>query len=276
MTAPGFFVAPGSAPRRPRPAAACLPPDSAHRGGLVRPACVRHPVRATMTTATERNTPPDPTPSRTWGAGWRTPEAEARLSQSVDYCWRFFVAEAEVQRAVRKLVAILESEGIPYAIIGALALNEYGHRRVTVDIDLVMREEDLQAFKSRWLAKGYAERVPGTGKLIDTEFGVNVDVLSTGRFPGDDKPKPIAFPDPATTAIRGAPFALLPIERWIELKLASGMVARHRRKDLTDVQELIRSARLPRELADRLDPWVRAMFLELWQEVAEGEANDPY
>jgi len=186
------------------------------------------------------------------------------------------VGEAEAQKAARKLVDILESEGVPYAVIGALALNEYGHRRVTVDVDLVMREEDLQAFKTRWLGRGYSERVPGTGKLLDTEFGVNIDVLSTGRFPGDDKPKPIAFPDPATTAIRGAPFAMLPVERWIELKLASGMVAPHRRKDLADVQDLIRSARMPRELSDALDPWVRGKFLEIWQEVADGEVTDPF
>lgn len=186
------------------------------------------------------------------------------------------MGESDVQKAVLKLVSILEAEGLPYAIIGALALNEYGHRRVTVDVDLVMREEHLHTFKARWLGRGYEERVVGTGKLRDTEHGVNVDVLSTGRFPGDGKPKPIAFPDPATTAIRGAPFALLPIERWIELKLASGMVAPHRRKDLTDVQELVRSAGLPRELAHRLHPWVRDQFLEIWQEVADGDANDPY
>ena len=94
---------------------------------------------------------------------------------------------------------------------------------------------------------------------------MNVDVLSTGRFPGDDKPKPIAFPDPATTAVRGARFSLLPMPRFIELKLASGMVAPHRGKDLVDVQELIRSANLPRETSLTLDPWVRDKFLELWQ-----------
>jgi hypothetical protein len=186
------------------------------------------------------------------------------------------VDEAEVQRAARKLVEILEAEQVPYAIIGALALNEYGHRRVTVDVDLVMREEDLRAWKSRWLGKGYAERVAGTGKLIDTELGVHIDVLSTGRFPGDDKPKPIAFPDPATTAVRGAPFAMLPLPCWIELKLASGMVAPHRLKDLADVQELIRSAHLPIALAQELHPWVRDKFLELWRAVADAEANDPY
>jgi hypothetical protein len=186
------------------------------------------------------------------------------------------MGEAEAQKAVRKLVGILEAEGVPYAVIGALALNEYGHRRVTVDVDLIMREEDLQAFKARWLGKGYAERVPGTGKLIDTEVGVHIDVLSAGRFPGDDKPKPIAFPDPATTAVRGAPFALLPVARFIELKLASGMVAPHRLKDLADVQELIRTAGFERSLADDLHPWVRDKFLELWQAVQDGAASDPF
>lgn len=38
------------------------------------------------------------------------------------------MGEAEVQRAVTKLLSILETEGLPYAIIGALALNQYGHR----------------------------------------------------------------------------------------------------------------------------------------------------
>ena len=134
-----------------------------------------------------------------------------------------------------------------------------------MDVDLVMREEHLGEFKRRHLGDGYQERIPGTGKLLDTIHGVNIDVFSTGRFPGDDKPKPIAFPDPATTALRGQRFALLPMPLFIELKLASGMVAAHRAKDLVDVQELIKSAGLAVNVADELHPWVRAKFLELWQ-----------
>src|SRR3990172_11528130 len=201
----------------------------------------------------------------TWGGSRLSAESEGRFVAGVEYCGRFFVGESEAHKALYKLTALLEADGLPYAIIGAFAWLEYGHRRVTVDVDLVMRDEDLQEFKRLHLGKGYAERVPGTGKLLDTEFGVNVDVLSTGRFPGDDKPKPIAFPDPATTAIRGTRFALLPLARYIELKLASGMVAPHRGKDLVDIQELIRSAHLPPEVSLTLDPWVREKFLELWR-----------
>lgn len=210
---------------------------------------------------------------RNWGGGRLSREAEARFIEGVEYCGRFFKGQSEAQKALYRLTGILESESLPYAIIGAFALNEYGHRRVTVDVDLVMREEDLQEFKRRWLGRGYAERVAGTGKLLDTEFGVNVDVLSTGRFPGDDKPKPISFPDPSTTAVRGERFALLPMPRYIELKLASGMAAPHRGKDLVDIQELIRSAQLPRDTVQELDPWVRDKFLELWD---LAQVQDPF
>jgi hypothetical protein len=55
----------------------------------------------------------------------------------------------------------------------------------------------------------------------------------------------------------------------VELKLASGMTAPHRLKDLADVQELIRKASIPRDLADKLDPYVRAKFLELWDTVQQ-------
>ncbi len=211
--------------------------------------------------------------AKDWGAGPLSAEAEARFVAGVEYCGRFFVGESEAHKALYKLAALLDAEQLPYAIIGAFALLEYGHRRVTVDVDLVMREEDLQRFKERHLGKGYAERVEGTGKLIDTELKVNVNVLSTGRFPGDGKPKPIAFPDPATTAVRGARFALLPMPRYIELKLASGMTAPHRGKDLVDIQELIRSASPGREVADTLHPWVHAKFLELWE---LAQINDPF
>jgi hypothetical protein len=75
------------------------------------------------------------------------------------------------------------------------------------------------------------------------------------------------FPDPAVAALRGARVALLPLPTRLDLKLASGMTAPHRLKDLADVQELIRIQELPRTFADELDPYVRGKFLELWQAV---------
>lgn len=199
--------------------------------------------------------------------------AEEQFLDGVAWCERFFMGEAEVHKALFKLVGILDAEQIPHAVIGALALNEYGHRRATVDVDLILRDDDLQRFKRKYLGQGYAERVPGTGKLIDTEYNVKIDVLSTGRFPGDGQPKPIAFPDPATTALRGGKFALLPLPQFIELKLASGMTAPHRLHDLADVLNLIRSTGLPASFVEKLDPYVRPKFDELWQ---AAQTRDPY
>jgi hypothetical protein len=51
----------------------------------------------------------------------------------------------------------------------------------------------------------------------------------------------------------------------VELKLASGMSAPHRLKDLADVLELVRVATLPVDLADQLNPYVRDKYRELWQ-----------
>jgi len=38
----------------------------------------------------------------------------------------------------------------------------------------------------------------------------------------------------------------------------------HRAKDIGDVVEMIKHVKLPRELADQLDPSVRGRYLEIW------------
>ncbi len=57
-------------------------------------------------------------------------------------------------------------------------------------------------------------------------------------------------------------FRVLALQRLIELKLASGMTAPHRLRDLADVIDLIRAVKLPAEVASDLDPYVRQTFLE--------------
>src|SRR5205809_1434321 len=162
------------------------------------------------------------------------PAAGERLFVAVREAERFFMGTDAVHRALEKLVGLLAAGRIPYALVGAMALNEYGYRRVTVDVDILFAREGLEAFKRAHLGRGYLEKFPGSRGLRDTEHGVDIDVVLTGAFPGDGKPKPIAFPDPGAIAERGARVALLPLPRLIELKLASGMTAPHRPKDLAD------------------------------------------
>jgi hypothetical protein len=198
--------------------------------------------------------------------------AAARFDAALENARRFFLGEADVQNALRKLARLLDRDGIPYAIAGAMALNAYGYQRVTVDIDLLLTREGLAAFKARHLGRGYVEKFPNSRGMRDTEHGVNIDVLIAGEYPGDGKPKPVAFPDPAVASRMGG-VALLPLEKLVELKLASGLSAAHRLKDLADILELIRAANLPEDLANRLDPSVRPKYADLWR-AAQSAPNE--
>lgn len=200
-----------------------------------------------------------------------TADREARFWAGVEETGRFHMGQSDVQRALVRLAAVLDDEGIPYAVVGALALNEWGYRRATVDVDVLLSRQGLARLKERVLGRGYVEKLPGNG-LRDTVAGVDVDVVVAGDYPGDGKPKPVAFPDPAEIAVRGERVALLPLPRLVELKLASGMSAPHRLRDLADVLELVRAAGLPRELAGELDPSVREKYDELWR---AAQASEP-
>lgn len=198
--------------------------------------------------------------------------SEAMFWAGVEHAGKFFMGDADVNHALRKLVAALAEVNVPYAIVGAMALNEYGYRRVTTDVDVLLTAEGLAAFKAHWLGRGYVEKFPGSKGLRDTEHGVAIDVLLTGEYPGDGKPKPVRFPDPAQVAVQGKTGAFMPLPRLLELKLASGMSAPHRLKDLADVLELIRAIQCPRSAGDDLDPSVRDKFFELWD---AAQAVDP-
>jgi hypothetical protein len=191
----------------------------------------------------------------------------------VQFAERFFMGTDEVHSAMRKLCQTLEADGIPYAIAGAMALNLWGYRRVTTDVDVLLDAAGLAAFKSKHLGRGYLERFPGSKGVRDTEFGVKIDVLLTGDFPGDGRPKEVSFPSP-TVAVRGEAVMVLPVRYLVELKLASGMTNPDRLKDLADVQELIRHAALPLELVDELAPMVRAKYAEIWHSTKRDEDSE--
>jgi hypothetical protein len=91
--------------------------------------------------------------------------------------------------------------------------------------------EGLERLRNQVLGRGYSEKFPGSRGL----------------------------------RVRGQRVALLPLPKLIELKLASGMSAPHRLKDLADVLELVRALGLSRDLAEGLDPSVRSKHDELWQ-----------
>jgi hypothetical protein len=174
------------------------------------------------------------------------------------------MGEGILNKTLARLSADLEEHGIDYAVIGAVALLAHGYPRFTEDIDLVMTAEGLRKFHEELIGLGYTPAFPGARKrLKSTADGVSIEVMTTGEYPGDGKPKPVSMPEPdkASTEIDGIRFVTL--EKLIELKLASGLTAPDRLKDLADVQELIKIRKLDADFALKLDPYVKEKYLEL-------------
>ena len=183
---------------------------------------------------------------------------------------RFFRGEGMTNQTLRRLVADLEARGIDYSVIGAVALNQHGYRRFTEDIDLLMTPDGLERFRAELVGRGYR---PGfanaTRKFRDTEQNVPIEVITSGEYPGDGKPKTVRFHDPAEHFVVIDGIKTVTLAKLIELKLASGMSGLARLKDLADVQELIRVKQLGADMADQLDASVRDKYLELYNEVEQ-------
>jgi hypothetical protein len=189
---------------------------------------------------------------------------------------RYFMREGSLQGTLAQLSSDLKQREIDYMVIDAVALMAYGYPRFTEDIDLVLTSEGLETFHRELIGLGYVPAFPGARKrLRSTRDGVSIEVIVAGEYPGDGKPKPVSFPVPATSSTDIDGVRIVTLEKLIELKLASGMTAPDRLKDLADVQELIKARSLPADFAATLNPYVREKFLELYRAVEYArKAND--
>jgi hypothetical protein len=187
----------------------------------------------------------------------------------------FFRGQGMLNNALVRIVADLERAGIEYAVIGAIALNQHGYKRFTEDIDILLTREGLEAFRSRLVGLGYRPAFEGATKKFRTaDTNVPVEFVTAGEYPGDGKPKPVVFPAPSESVEVIDGVRTLKLEKLIELKLASGITAPDRLKDLADVQEMIKLKGLGPDFAPKLDESVRAKYRELQQAVAGGRERD--
>ncbi len=179
---------------------------------------------------------------------------------------KFFQGTSDTHLTLKKITQKLRELGINYVVVGGMALFQHGYRRFTEDVDLLVTKGDLKEIHRNLEGLGYLPLFVGSKNLRDTEYGVKIEFLVTGEYPGDGKPKPVAFPSPAsvTHEIDGIRYINLPA--LVELKLASGITSSERMKDLADVLELIKALDLPLEFADGLNPFVREKYRELWRD----------
>ncbi len=181
---------------------------------------------------------------------------------------QFMQSKGSVFQTLQNLARNLARENIDYAIIGGMALVIHGYVRTTQDVDLLMTAEGLENFQRSLVGRGFVPTFPGaTRRFRDAATGVVVEILITGEYPGDGKPKPVQFPNPATAFIEQDGIRVIPLSQLIELKLASGLTALDRLKDLADVQELIRALNLTADFAEQIDESVREGYLRLWSAI---------
>jgi len=188
---------------------------------------------------------------------------------------RYVMGESELSKTIEQLGSDLNRHGIEYMVIGAVALTAHGYPRFTTDVDIVLTREGLDVFRRELVGLGYRPSFDGAKKKFrSTRNAVTIEIITAGEYPGDGKPKPVVFPRPSTASIEISGVNVVTLEKLIELKLASGMTASDRLKDLADVQELIKIRGLSREIAVELNPYVREKYLELWDAVQHGSTND--
>lgn len=177
----------------------------------------------------------------------------------------FFDGKGRVQRSLARVTGKLNELAIPYAVAGGMALFAHGHRRFTEDIDILVTRADLDRIHEALDGRGWTRPFSKSKNLRDAETGVRIDFLIAGDYPGDGKPKPVAFPIPDQAAIEINGIKYLGLSKLIELKLASGMTGgAHRAKDLVDVGELIGALDLQAWFAESLDGFVRQAYLDIW------------
>ena len=180
----------------------------------------------------------------------------------------FFAGTDDVHDSLRRIVGRLDQAGIPYAVVGGMAVNAHNYHRTTKDVDLLLSAQGFTAFRQLFVS----DLDPIQGRIRQFRDRVNqvkIDVLVTGMFPGSGKPGPIAYPDPASVSERMQNVSVVNLATLVEMKLAA-----RRYRDFGDVVELIRFNNLDEAFADRLHLSVRGDYIECLEEMRRDDEYD--
>src|SRR5262249_42172763 len=134
----------------------------------------------------------------------------------------FFEKRSPQHKAMRRLARRLEKAGIPYALMGAMAVNAHGAERTTKDVDVLLTAEGLEQFRKEVLPKFYQQVEGRPRRFVEKKSGVQLDILVTGAYPGSGKPGPFAFPDPEKASEEIEKIRVVTLPQLVQLKLAAG------------------------------------------------------
>jgi hypothetical protein len=173
----------------------------------------------------------------------------------------FFQGNDEVHKSMRRISKRLEKVGIPYAIVGGMAVFAHKYRRTTADVDVLLTREGLEQFRAKFVAKNYRQKEGRPRRFVDKVNNVGIDFLVTGLFPGSGKPGPIVYPPPTAVRVEIGKVQVVNLKTLVELKLAA-----RRYQDFADVVNMIRFNDLDESFAAQLHPSVRRDYNECLEE----------
>ena len=185
------------------------------------------------------------------------------MTDTEAYLLRENTGTSGLVETARKVASVLADHDIPHWIVGGLAVQEHGYARLTLDVDVVVPDV-LEAIEFLTAdLTGPFVRVPNCeDRLTDRRNGVKIDLLPAGRVLRAGCKVP--FPRP--TKVWSTP-QIVSVEDLISLKLDSWSGSPVRRlKDKSDVVEILKNRKLPRDLA--VAPAVRHLYLETWDGLA--------
>ncbi|XAL98938.1 nucleotidyltransferase family protein [Phycisphaeraceae bacterium D3-23] len=178
----------------------------------------------------------------------------ARMERAVD----------KVQARLGRAAAALDRAGVPYAVVGGLAVRVWVAQadeaavRNTRDVDLLVRRADLDAIKDAMDAAGFVFRQSaGLTMFLDNEQSSPRDAVHlvfAGEMVRDDDPEPNPSPNDDDSVSVGD-LRVLELESLVRMKLNS-----HRLKDRVHLLDLLEvgliddtwPGKFPAPLSDRL------------------------
>jgi hypothetical protein len=173
----------------------------------------------------------------------------------------FFQKRSPQHQAMRRLAKRLKKAGIPYCIMGAMAVNAHGAERTTRDVDVLLTPDGLDRFRQEFVGKDYDQVEGRKRRFTEKKSGVQIDCLVTGLYPGTGKPGPFAFPDPATASQEMHEIQVITLPNLIQLKLAA-----RRHYDFGDVVFLIHTHNLDESFLPQIHTSVHQDFIECLEE----------
>jgi hypothetical protein len=169
---------------------------------------------------------------------------------------RFFQGRDQVHKTLRRLVKRLDKAGIPYAILGGMAVFAHGHKQATDDVDVLVAADCFSVLRDRFVPDRYTPSPERPRKFVDVKNDVIVHFRFAGASPRGTKMGPIVFPRPDEIAETIDGIHYVTLVSLIELKLAA-----RRFRDLGDVANLIAVHNLDESFLQKLHPSLHRDYL---------------